>query len=107
MPGGLHGPDETGAGEKPRCGRRQRRPAAADTAPRLVPGGKGGGGMKRCVVHFNGADGFANFPAERLARLPENPAMIAALDGAGEIVGIFDLACVLSIHLSEQKDGGK
>ena len=33
--------------------------------------------------------------------------MVAALDESGAIVGIFDLACVLSIHLSEQKDGGK
>ena len=59
--------------------------------------------MKRCVIQFNGGGGFANFPAERLERLPETPNMIAAIDDDGRLAGLFDLSCILSIYLSEQK----
>lgn len=107
MPGSVHRPQKAGAGKKPGGGGVLRRQAPVDHPASVVPVREGGQSVKRCVVHFNGGDGYANFPAQRLERLPEAPNMVAALDGSGAIVGIFDLSCVLSIHLSEQKDGGK
>lgn len=59
--------------------------------------------MKRCVVRFNGADGFANFTAEKLKPHPADDRLVIALDADGELVGVFDLSCVLSIYLSEEK----
>ena len=107
MPGSVHRPKKAGAGKKPGGGGFFRRQAPVDHPAGVVPVREGGKSVKRCVVHFNGGDGYANFPAQRLKRLPEAPNMVAALDESGSIVGIFDLSCVLSIHLSEQKDGGK
>ena len=59
--------------------------------------------MKRCVIQFNGGGGFANFAAERLEMMPEADGLIAAYDADGKIAGVFDLSCILSIYLSEQK----
>lgn len=55
--------------------------------------------MKRCVVQFTGGE-FCNIEADRLVAAPSDEHIIMAMKGE-EIVGVFDLGCVLAIYLSE------
>ena len=54
--------------------------------------------MKRCVVQFTGGE-FCNIEADRLVAASDEH-IIMAMKGE-EIVGVFDLGCVLALYLSE------
>ena len=57
--------------------------------------------MTRLIVTFNGANSsYINIPADRLVR--EDDAIVAYR--GTELVGYFDVGCVLEAHLSMKED---
>ena len=57
----------------------------------------------KLIVYLHGMDGFVNISANRIEK--DDSFVYAYRDD--QLVGIFDIGTVMTLYLSEKKDGGR
>lgn len=57
----------------------------------------------KLIVYLHGMDGFVNISANRIEK--DDSFVYAYRDD--QLVGIFDIGTIMTLYLSEKKDGGR